>query len=148
MPVTLSPALLAPAAALIVWTLVMLLWLGFTRFSAFKAANIDIGKVPPGGRGQDLADVLPPHVHWPSHNYTHLLEQPTLFYATVIILALMGQGTSANVGLAWTYVILRITHSVWQARINTLPVRFTLFILSTVALLGLAVNALTVALSG
>lgn len=147
MAVTLSPALLAPAAALIVWTLLMLLWLGFARFSAFKGANIDIGKVPAGGRGQDLEGVLPPHVNWPSHNYTHLMEQPTLFYATVIMLALMGQGTSANVGLAWTYVILRIAHSLWQAKINTIPVRFTLFILSSAALLGLAVNALTTALS-
>ena len=147
MPVTLSPALLAPAAALIIWTLVMLLWLGFARFGAFKAANINIGTVRTGGRGQDLDGVLPPHANWPAHNYAHLMEQPTLFYATVIILALMGQGTPANVGLAWTYAILRIAHSLWQAKINTIPVRFTLFILSSVALLGLAVNALKATLS-
>lgn len=146
MPVILSPALLVPAAALIIWTLLMLLWLGFARFSAFKAANIDIGKVPPGGRGQDLDGVLPPHANWPAHNYAHLMEQPTLFYATAIMLALMGQGTPVNVGLAWTYVVLRIAHSLWQAKINTIPIRFTLFILSSVALLALAINALTATL--
>lgn len=147
MPIASSPALLAPAAALVVWTLIMLLWMAFARISAFKAANIDLGKARPGGRGVDLEGVLPPHVNWPAHNYTHLVEQPTLFYAIVIILALLEQGTAVNIGLAWVYVILRIAHSLWQARINTIPVRFTLFILSSVALLGLAINALTAALS-
>lgn len=147
MPASVPTALLAPAAALILWTLLMLLWLGFTRFAAFKAANINIGKIPVGGRGQDLDGTLPSHVNWPSHNYTHLLEQPTLFYATVILLALMNQGTNSNIGLAWTYVVLRVAHSIWQARINTIPVRFMLFILSSVALLGLSVNALIAALA-
>ena len=105
--------ILAPAAVLVVWTLIMLLWLMFTRLPALKAAGIDIAKVV-GGRGQDLEGVLPANTNWKAHNYAHLVEQPTLFYATIGILAIMGQVSQAAIWLAWAYVALRIAHSVVQ----------------------------------
>ena len=142
-----SKTLLAPAAVLVLWTLVVLVWLAFVRFSAFSKANIDLAKAKPGGRGQDLEGVLPDKANWPAHNYTHLVEQPTIFYATIIILALLGQGTELNITLAWVYVGLRIAHSLWQILINTVSVRSPLFLLSTAALLILAVNALIAAFS-
>ncbi|MGD9811588.1 MAG: MAPEG family protein [Sphingobium sp.] len=141
MTVTISTALLMPAATLILWSLIMLFWLAFTRFSAFKVANIDLATTPPGGRGQDLEGVLPAPVNWPAHNYAHLMEQPTIFYPAVLILALTGQDNALNLGLAWAYVALRIVHSLWQATVNRIPLRFGIFILSTMALLVLAVRA-------
>jgi hypothetical protein len=134
--------ILAPAAVLVVWTLIMLMWTALTRFPAIAKSGMDISKTPPGGRGQDLDGVLPPNVQWKSHNYTHLLEQPTIFYATVVILALSGQGGGINTTLAWAYVALRVVHSIWQATVNTIiPVRFGLFLLSTICLLVMAINA-------
>lgn len=144
--VTVSQPLLAPAAILILWTLIVLVWMGVVRFSAFKTAKIDLAKAPPGGRGQDLEGILPAKANWPAHNYTHLLEQPTIFYAVVVLLALMGQDTATNIAAAWAYVGLRIVHSVWQIGINTVSVRFPIFLLSTAALLILAVNAVRAAL--
>ena len=32
---------------------------------------------------------------------------------------------------AWIYVALRIVHSIWQATVNVVSVRFLLFLLST-----------------
>ena len=133
--------ILAPAAVLVVWTLIMLLWLMFTRLPALKAAGIDIGKVV-GGRGQDLEGVLPANTNWKAHNYAHLVEQPTLFYATIGILAIMGQVSPAAIWLAWAYVALRIAHSVVQATVNKISLRFPLFALSSLALLALAIMAL------
>ena len=133
--------ILAPAAVLVVWTLIMLLWLMFTRLPALKAAGIDIGKVV-GGRGQDLEGVLPANTNWKAHNYAHLVEQPTLFYATIGILAIMGQVSQAAIWLAWAYVALRIAHSVVQATVNKISLRFPLFALSSLALLALAIMAL------
>jgi hypothetical protein len=69
------------------------------------------------------------------------MEQPTLFYAVVMILALVGQGDGLNAQLAWGYVVIRILHSLWQGLVNTIPVRFGLFILSTLCLMALAINA-------
>ena len=131
---------LAPAAALVLWSLIMLFWTAGTRLSAMKQAGGGLDKARPGGRGQDLEGVLPDNVNWKAHNYTHLLELPTLFYATVAILAIMGP-VAHDVLFAWAYVALRIVHSIWQATVNTIPVRFTLFLLSTFCLILLALHA-------
>lgn len=131
---------LAPAAVLVLWSLVMLFWTAGTRLGAMKQAGGGLGKAKPGGRGQDLEGVLPDNVNWKAHNYTHLMEQPTLFYATVAILAIMGPAEH-DVLFAWGYVALRIVHSVWQATVNTVPVRFALFLLSTACLIMLALHA-------
>lgn len=139
--------ILAPAAVLVFWSLVMLLWTAGTRFPAIAKSGMDIKNVPPGGRGQNLDGVLPDKVQWKSHNYTHLMEQPTIFYAAVFILAFSGVGGGLNTQLAWGYTILRILHSIWQATVNTImPVRFGLFVLSTGCLLALSINALRITL--
>ena len=131
--------MLAPAAVLVLWTFVMLIWLAASRLPALKAMG-GLANAKPGGRGQDLEGVIPANINWKSHNYTHLLEQPTLFYAVSTILALTG-ATRTDVLLAWGYVSLRIIHSLWQALVNTVPVRFTLFVVSTALVLALAIRA-------
>ncbi|HEV7313546.1 MAG TPA: MAPEG family protein [Sphingopyxis sp.] len=134
-------SLLAPGAVLALWTLIMLGWVAATRFPALAKSGIDLKAAPPGGRGADLENILPPQVNWKSHNYTHLLEQPTLFYAVIIFLHLSGGSTDLTRGLAWAYVILRIVHSLWQARVNRVPIRFAIFGLSTFCLLALSLLA-------
>lgn len=137
--------ILLPAAVLVIWTLLILAWTALTRLPAMKKAGIDLA-AQPGGRGQDLEAVLDARVNWKSHNYTHLVEQPTLFYAVVGIIALTGTGNLAlNVGLAWAYVGLRIVHSLIQTLWNFVPVRFFVFLLATFALLALAIHALVAA---
>ena len=137
--------MLAPAAVLIVWSIIMLMWTAGTRFPAMAKSGMDLKNAKPGGRGQDLEGAIPDKVNWKSHNYSHLMEQPTIFYPTVIILAMMGAG-AIDVLLAWTYVGLRIVHSLWQALVNVVAIRFLLFILSTLALTALAVRAVSVTL--
>jgi len=131
--------MLAPAAVLVLWSIVMLFWMGFARLPAIGKMG-GLGNAKPGGRGQDLEGVLPDPINWKAHNYTHLLEQPTLFYATVVILAIVGP-SNADIAMAWGYVGLRVIHSLWQAMVNTVSVRFTLFLLSTACLIGLAGHA-------
>lgn len=138
---TLDTTILAPAAVLILWSLIMLLWTAFTRFSGMAKSGVDLKTAPPGGRGVNLEEILPPATNWKSHNYTHLMEQPTLFYAVVAILALVGQSGGLNTQLAWGYVGIRVVHSIWQATVNTIPIRFSLFILSTLCLLALSIHA-------
>ncbi|MCA0909234.1 MAPEG family protein [Qipengyuania gaetbuli] len=137
--------MLAPAAVLVVWSLAMLFWTAFTRFPAMKKSGMDLANAKPGGRGQDLEGVVPDKVQWKSHNYAHLMEQPTLFYAVTMIIALMG-AAAGDVTAAWIYVGLRVIHSVWQATVNVVSVRFMLFIASTLALLYLAYRALALTL--
>ena len=132
---------LGPAAVLILWSLVVLLWVVLTRFPAFAKLGMDVSKAGPGTRYVDVEPNMPTKVNWVSHNYTHLMEQPTLFYAVVAVLAIAGDTSAANVALAWGYAGLRIAHSLWQGLVNTLPVRIILFTLSTFCLIALAINA-------
>ena len=132
--------ILAPAAVLVLWSIVMLLWLAATRLPPLFKQPGGLGAAKPGGRGADLEGVLPDSINWKSHNYTHLMEQPTIFYATVMILALMG-ASATDVAFAWGYVALRIIHSLWQATVNKVSIRFALFNLSTICLVVLAIHA-------
>jgi hypothetical protein len=136
--------ILAPAAVLVVWSLVMLLWMAATRLPAASKANLDIKT---GGRGQDIDPQLSPNIAWKSHNYTHLMEQPTIFYPTIIILAMTGAGTGWNLNLAWGYVVLRIIHSLYQSLVNKVMIRFAIFLAATICLIILAINALLVTLA-
>ena len=132
--------MLAPAAVLVAWSLVMLFWMAGARLPAMSKAGSGVGKAKPGGRGQDLEGVLDDRVNWKSHNYTHLMEQPTLFYASPLFTS-DAADAEEGVVVAGRYVALRIVHSVWQATVNLVSVRFTLFLLSTLALIWLAVRA-------
>lgn len=132
--------MLAPAAVLVLWSIIMLFWMAGTRLSAIKNTGGGLGDAKPGGRGQDLEGVIPDEVNWKAHNYSHLMEQPTIFYPTVIILAITG-ATGFDAMLAWIYVGLRIIHSIWQATVNKVSTRFLLFLLSSLALTVLAVRA-------
>lgn len=136
-----NSAILAPASVLIVWTMLVLIWLAATRLPAMKKAGLNMGERP-GGRGPDLEGVIPDRVNWKAHNYAHLVEQPTLFYAVVMIIALTGTGDVwLNVWLAWAYVGLRIVHSLVQTLWNFVPVRFLIFSLASLVLLALALHA-------
>jgi hypothetical protein len=133
--------ILAPVVALVAWTLVMMAWMYATRFPAMRRKGISLkGRV--GGRGAALDGVVEDEVQWKAHNYNHLMEQPTLFYAIAITLALLGDGAVwINVWLAWAYVALRILHSLIQAITNVVRWRFLAFSLASLCLLGLTVHA-------
>lgn len=139
-----SHAMLQPAVALVIWTLVMAGWMLATRLPAMSKAGIKLGALT-GTKGADADRSLPAEAQWKAHNYNHLLEQPTLFYALAIILAVAGVDDFPTRVVAWSYVTLRIVHSVWQATVNRVSGRFILFLLSTAALIGLAGRAAMVA---
>ena len=133
--------ILAPVVALVAWTLVMMVWMAIARRSAFAKLGITWSTIPRGSRGVNLDGRAPDQAQWPSHNYNHLMEQPTIFYAIAITLALMGMGTGINYWLAWGYVGLRVVHSLVQCTVNIVAIRFPLFFLASLCLLGLTVHA-------
>ncbi len=133
--------ILAPVVALVAWSLVMLVWTAVARRRAFVKMGIGWGTIPPGSRGVNLDGKAPDEAQWPSHNYNHLMEQPTIFYAIALSLAMMGFGGGINLWLAWGYVGLRILHSIIQATVNIVAYRFPVFALATLCLLGLTTHA-------
>lgn len=133
-------ALLQPALALVIWTLIIWVWMYATRLPA-------IFKVRPNFRqiktGQQLRQVLPDKTNWVADNYNHLHEQPTVFYMLCVLLYLTNPETSVGLCFAWAYVALRIAHSLWQILINQVNGRFALFSLSTFMLIAMSVLAVT-----
>ncbi len=133
---------LAPAVALVAWTMVMWAWMYATRIPAINRMPKDGSpQADVGWTGAKLESALPREIQWKAHNYNHLHEAPTLFYAVAIVLAIIGQGDGLNSVLAWTYVGLRVIHSIWQATVNRVMVRFALFALSSLVLIALIVHA-------
>ncbi|HEX8238627.1 MAG TPA: MAPEG family protein [Allosphingosinicella sp.] len=133
--------ILVPVVALVAWTLLIMAWMIVTRFAAMKRKGISLkGRV--GGRGgAALEGVVEDEVMWKAHNYMHLVEQPTLFYAIALTLAVGHGGGGYSAILAWVYVALRVAHSLVQTTINVITYRFILFGLSSLALAGLTVQA-------
>ena len=130
----LTSSLLTPMLALVVWSLVMLAWAYAVRIPAIGTAGID----PATAREPDSLDVLPLKVRQVAYNYNHLMEQPTIFYALVVYSYLAGQQNTVNLALAWAYVAIRIVHSLVQATVNLVLVRFAIFIAGTLVLAALA----------
>jgi len=145
-------AFLQAVVALAAWTMVMWLWMYATRLPAMSAARVDPDSL---ARDPDasLDKLLPPRVSWKAHNYNHLHEAPTVFYAVALVLALIALTTQAltpallAVGtiLSWLYVALRVVHSLVQATVNKVVLRFLLFAASSLVLAALiAIAAIAV----
>ncbi|NBR31736.1 MAG: MAPEG family protein [Sphingomonadaceae bacterium] len=139
--------ILKPLAVLAAWTMVMWVWMYATRLPAMTAAKLDPDELVRQG-GKTLDQLLPAQTQWKAHNYNHLHEAPTVFYAVALALAIMGQGDGLNATLAWAYVGLRIVHSLVQATINKVMIRFLLFSLSSLVLIALVVHTVMAAFHG
>lgn len=136
--------ILQPVVALMVWTMIMWAWMYATRIPAMsRNPDIDAANLK-GTTGQQLDKLLPDNVQWKAHNYNHLHEQPTLFYAVAIVLALVGHGDQQHAFLAWIYVGLRVIHSLVQVTANVVMVRFVLFALASIVLIMMIFHAATV----
>lgn len=130
--------LLAPVIALVLWSFVIWGWMYATRIPAILKMQMVFDSNAPRGEQMNL---LPANVRWKADNYNHLMEQPTLFYAVALALALAGDATQLSLVLAWAYVGLRVVHSLVQALVNIITVRFAVFFLSSLVLLALTIRA-------
>ena len=136
--------ILTPVIALVLWTFVMGVWLYATRIPALKKHNV---VYDPHRPSEEFHARLPAEVRWKADNYNNLFEQPTLFYAVALTLALLDAGSGFNAGLAWGYVVLRIAHSLVQALINKVMIRFPLYALASLVLLIMTIRAAWIILS-
>lgn len=145
MPLSTAAPMLQPLVALLLWSLVMWLWMYATRLPAMRALGIPLD---PTLAPKELTAGLPPQVRWKADNYNHLMEAPTLFYAAVLAMALLDPGNATALMAAWVYVGLRIAHSLVQSLVNHIPTRFSLFVLSTLALAVIVLQAARLAFAG
>jgi len=132
--------ILKPVVALAIWTMAMWVWMYATRIPAMRAAKTDLDRLA-NDPDYTVDKAVPAHVQWKAKNYNHLHEAPTVFYAIAIVLAIIGQGDGVNMWLGWAYVALRVIHSLVQAIINLIMLRFAIFVCSSVVLIALILHA-------
>jgi len=133
-----ATAMLAPVIALVLWSVVIWGWMYLTRIPAIVGSKMRLDPNRP--RGEQMNE-LPPKVRWKADNYNHLMEQPTLFYAVALSLAVLGDASTVALALAWAYVALRIVHSLVQVLVNHIPTRFVIFFVSSLVLIALTFKA-------
>jgi hypothetical protein len=126
-----ATAILQPVLVVALLTVVMMVWMLATRIPEMNRRGIDAQEAQDTSK---LGDLLPPQVMRVSNNYNHLFEQPTLFYAVALTIAVLGHVDSLHVQCAWAFAILRIAHSLVQATVDIVMIRFGLFLLSWIAL--------------
>lgn len=125
-------SLLLPATALIGWTLLVLLLLPIRRFRAAYAGRVRISDFRLGE-----SERVPDDVRLPNRNWMNLLEAPVLFYALTLMLFTTQFADCVDLALAWTYVALRVAHSLVHLGYNNVMHRLACFAASNVVLLAL-----------
>ena len=133
-----TQSLLASVFALGFLHMIMVLALCATRLPAMAKARMS----PKASTRPGALDTLPAWARNAANNYNNLSEAPTVFYAVILAIAVLGRADSIYATLAWAYVALRYVHSALQATINPVIWRFAVFSLSWLVLGILIIRAL------
>lgn len=124
--------ILYPVFAMSGLTLFCIGRLGFLRYQAVRAGEVD-PRFFSLYRGFEEPDKLAVH----SRHVINHFETPVLFYLVCIVAYVTGQSGAVVIGLAWTYVGLRYIHSYIHLTNNVVIMRFRMFVLSMAVLTAL-----------
>jgi hypothetical protein len=114
----------------------MMIWMYATRIPAIGNTTIPDDQMGhPAGM-----QLLPSEVRRIADNYNHLFEQPTLFYAVCLTIAVAGHVDAWAVNLAWAFVAIRVVHSLVQSTANIVMLRFSIFMVSWLVLIAMMVR--------
>ena len=126
--------ILQPVIVMCLLSFVMMVWMYATRLPAAKKLEEDGVDVQKFSHPSSIGGIFPSKVERVADNYNHLFEQPTVFYAVSFVIWGLSHTDALNLYCAWAYVVIRIIHSILQATVNLVWFRFSLFMLSWIAL--------------
>jgi|TARA_B110001454_G_scaffold216194_1_gene239015 hypothetical protein len=125
--------ILKPLFVLALWTFMLAIMLASSRFYLMRKMHSQTA-----AHTKDLKGLLPPWCERLADNYNNLFEQPVIFYVAAISIAVINSFDLLVVQLAWSFVFLRIAHSLVQITFNFVLLRFLLFVSGWV-ILGLMI---------
>jgi hypothetical protein len=114
---------------LALWTLLVLFLTGLSRTWAVRT-----GRVPRGPFTLGESAEVPADVKQLNRNLMNLIGMPVLFYVACIAFYVTHRAGEGVVGLAWTYVGLRIAHSCIHITYNGVIHRLIVFLSSNIVL--------------
>jgi hypothetical protein len=120
-----GPLLATMLLTLVVWVYMYVRRIAFIRGSELRPEQLAL----PG----ELARLSPPAVSNPSDNLKNLFEIPVLFYALALYLFATSQVDAAYVSAAWVFVVFRAFHSAVHCTFNLVMLRFSLYLVATLA---------------
>jgi hypothetical protein len=120
-------------------TLIMGGWMSIARDIGMRRAGL---KLQEAAHTRELAVRLPSWARRVSDNYNHLLEAPTIFYATALAIVVGGLADTTYSACAWAFLGLRVLHSLVQATFNRVAVRAIVYGLSWIPLAAMIVRPL------
>jgi hypothetical protein len=118
-------SILLPVLTLAFWTFIIFAIMAPARFYFLRMKHPQTA-----AHTKNLKGLLPPWTERVADNYNHLFEQPVVFYAIALSIAVINNIEPLMIQLAWVYVALRVLHSIVQITFNFVPLRFTLFVTS------------------
>ena len=118
-------SILLPVLTLAFWTFIIFAIMAPARFYFLRMKHPQTA-----AHTKNLKGILPPWTERVADNYNHLFEQPVVFYAIALSIAVINSIEPLMIQLAWAYVALRVLHSIVQITFNFVPLRFTLFVTS------------------
>lgn len=125
-------AIFYPGVAMVLLTFVVWWRMYFTRIGQMKRERIHPQSVATSAQAaQRLTDSRA------ADNFRNLFELPVLFYFALTIAAFTGQAEPSVVGLAWTFVLLRVLHSAIHCTYNKVMHRFYAYVAGGMALWAL-----------
>ena len=130
-------AIFGPVFVMIALTFVVWVYMYAKRIPFIQ--SLDPSVVLPPAR---LAELSPPAVANPSDNLKNLFEIPVVFYALALYLFATGSVDGVYVGSAWVFAPFRALHSAVHCTVNIVLVRFTLYLVSTLAVWFIAARAM------
>jgi hypothetical protein len=132
-----------PALAMVALTVAVTVRMFLERLRQIRGERIPFREIPSGSQmATRFADTRA------ADNYRNLFEAPVLFYLALVVAAFAGLATPLVLGLAWTYVALRVVHSWIHCTYNRVKHRFYAFALSTLVLVVLWIVLATRLLAG
>ena len=121
-----QPIVLLMLHTIAVWAYMYILRIHYIVATRIPAQNL----ITP----EQAANLLPERINLPSYNLKNLFEVPVIFYVLCISLALLQLTDVLFVNLAWTYVALRVIHSLIHCTVNHVASRFVVYVLSSLVL--------------
>ena len=118
-------SILLPVLTLAFWTFIIFAIMAPARFYFLRMKHPQTA-----AHTKNLKGLLPPWTERVADNYNHLFEQPVVFYAIALSIAVINNIEHLMIQLAWVYVALRVLHSIVQITFNFVPLRFILFVTS------------------
>ena len=133
-----QPAIFGPFFATMLLTLIVWIYMYVRRIVFIRGTQLSPHQLAVPG---ELARVSPPAVSNPSDNLKNLFEIPVLFYALALYLFVTHQVDFTYVTAAWIFVFFRALHSAVHCTFNLVMLRFSLYLVATLAVWFMAIRA-------